>query len=152
MECSSLDLNRFLLVVSLIYNNVYILIPNSHFPSLPSVESLGRESTAAPSHTVKLGHAFQVTAKYSIRFSLGQWLGLFGAVKVKVVVPSGVWFFLQSRGLEPSRQEDCGGQPSPSPGDLPHPGIEPEPFTLQVDSLVWDSRDAYKALRLDFWK
>lgn len=90
MECSSLYLNRFSLAVSLIHNRVYILIPNSHFPSLPSAESLERVPTAAPSHTVQLGHAFQVTAKYSIRFSLGHRLGLSGAVEVRVVGPSGV--------------------------------------------------------------
>ena len=31
--------------------------------------------------------------------------------------------------------EHWSGQPSPSPGDLPNPGIEPRSSTLQVDSL-----------------
>ena len=31
--------------------------------------------------------------------------------------------------------EHWSGQPSPSPGDLPNPGIEPRSPTLQVDSL-----------------
>ena len=34
-----------------------------------------------------------------------------------------------------SRQEYWGGLPFPSPGDLPHPGIEPRSPALQVDSL-----------------
>ena len=34
-----------------------------------------------------------------------------------------------------SRQEYWSGLPSPSPGDLPNPGIEPRSPTLQTDSL-----------------
>ena len=34
-----------------------------------------------------------------------------------------------------SRQEYWSGLPFPSPGDLPHPGIEPMPPTLQMGSL-----------------
>ena len=34
-----------------------------------------------------------------------------------------------------SRQEDWSGLPSPSPGDLPDPGIKPWSPTLQADSL-----------------
>ena len=34
-----------------------------------------------------------------------------------------------------SRSEYWSGQPFPSPGDLPNPGIEPRSPTLQVDSL-----------------
>ena len=33
------------------------------------------------------------------------------------------------------RQEYWSGQPFPSPGDLPDPGIKPGPLALQVDSL-----------------
>ena len=33
------------------------------------------------------------------------------------------------------RQESWSGSPFPSPGDLPHPGIEPGPPALQADSL-----------------
>ena len=35
-----------------------------------------------------------------------------------------------------SRQEYCSGQPFPSQGDLPNPGIEPRSLTLQADSLM----------------
>ena len=35
-----------------------------------------------------------------------------------------------------SRQEYWRGQPFPSPGDLPNPGIKPRFSTLQVDSLL----------------
>ena len=38
--------------------------------------------------------------------------------------------------MEFSRPEYWGGQPFPSPGDLPNPGIEPRSPTLQVDSLL----------------
>ena len=34
-----------------------------------------------------------------------------------------------------SRPENWGGQPFPSPGDLPNPWIESRPPALQVDSL-----------------
>ena len=37
--------------------------------------------------------------------------------------------------MEISRPEYWSGQPVPSPGDLPNPGIEPRSPTLQVDSL-----------------
>ena len=40
-----------------------------------------------------------------------------------------------------SRQEYWGGVPCPSPGDLPHPGIEPGSLALQADSFtVWAIR------------
>ena len=35
-----------------------------------------------------------------------------------------------------SRQEHWSGLPFPSPGDLPHPGIEPRSPALQADSLL----------------
>ena len=35
-----------------------------------------------------------------------------------------------------SRQEYWSGLPFPSPGDLPHPGIEPRSPTLQADTLT----------------
>ena len=37
--------------------------------------------------------------------------------------------------MEFSRQEYWSGLPFPSPGDLPNPGIEPRPPTLQADTL-----------------
>ena len=37
--------------------------------------------------------------------------------------------------MEFSRQEDWSGEPFPSPGDLPNPGIEPRSHALKVDSL-----------------
>ena len=37
--------------------------------------------------------------------------------------------------MEFSRQEYWRGLPFPSPGDLPDPGIDPRPPTLQADSL-----------------
>ena len=42
--------------------------------------------------------------------------------------------------MEFSRQEYCSGLPFPSPGDLPHPGIEPGSPVLQADALpVWST-------------
>ena len=35
-----------------------------------------------------------------------------------------------------SRQKYWGGQPFPSPGDFPNPGIKPVSLALQVDSLL----------------
>ena len=35
-----------------------------------------------------------------------------------------------------SRQEYCSGLPFPSPGDLPHPGIEPRSPALQADTSL----------------
>ena len=51
---------------------------------------------------------------------------------------SRVWLFetpqtIQS--MEFSRPEYWSGQPFPSPGDLPNPGIEPRSPTLQADSI-----------------
>ena len=43
---------------------------------------------------------------------------------------------LASLSMELSRQERWSGLPFPSPGDLPKPGIEPRPPTLQADSLL----------------
>ena len=37
--------------------------------------------------------------------------------------------------MEFSRPEYWSGQPFPSPGDLPNPGVEPRSPSLQVDSL-----------------
>ena len=37
--------------------------------------------------------------------------------------------------MEFSRQEYWSGLPFPSPGDLPHPGIEPSSSALQADAL-----------------
>ena len=37
--------------------------------------------------------------------------------------------------VEFSRQEYWSGLPFPSPGDLPHPGIEPKSPTLRADAL-----------------
>ena len=41
--------------------------------------------------------------------------------------------------VEFSRQEYCSWLPFPSPGDLPHPGIEPTSPALQADSLLSES-------------
>ena len=41
--------------------------------------------------------------------------------------------------MEFSRPEYWSGQPFPSPGDLPNPGIEPRSPTLQADSLPAES-------------
>ena len=43
-------------------------------------------------------------------------------------------FTIQS--MEFSRPEYWSGEPFPSPGDLPNPGIKPKSPALQVDSLL----------------
>ena len=51
---------------------------------------------------------------------------------------SRVWLFVTPwtiQSMEFSRPEYWSGQPFPSPGDLPNPGIKPRSSTLQVDSL-----------------
>ena len=62
-------------------------------------------------------------------------------LKIKWKLPSCVQLFgapwaLQS--MEFSRPEDWSGKPSPSPGDLPNPGIKPRSPVLQADSLPAD--------------
>ena len=47
------------------------------------------------------------------------------------------------------RQEYWSGSPFPSPGDLPHSGIEPESPALQADSFtIWATREALVGQRL----
>ena len=49
-----------------------------------------------------------------------------------------IWLFATpwtAQAMEFSRPEYWSGQPFPSPGDLPNPGIEPRSPTLQADSL-----------------
>ena len=45
--------------------------------------------------------------------------------------------------MEFSRQEYWSGQPFPSPGDLPNPGIEPRSRALQADSLPAESQGGH---------
>ena len=77
---------------------------------------------------------------------MGRLRGLTVTVRTQVFVTMEVMFYtlcdvsdsatpwtIQS--MEFSRPESWSGQPFPSPGDLPNPGIEPRSPTLQVDSL-----------------
>ena len=41
-----------------------------------------------------------------------------------------------------SRPEYWSGLPFPSPGDRPHPGMEPRSPALQADALPWATREA----------
>ena len=50
-----------------------------------------------------------------------------------VVLAPGLW---TTQAMEFSRPEYWSGYPFPSPGDLPHPGIEPRSPALQVNSLL----------------
>ena len=45
--------------------------------------------------------------------------------------------------MEFSRQEYCSGLPSPSPGNLPNPGIEPRSPALPADSLPLSHRETH---------
>ena len=54
-----------------------------------------------------------------------------------------VWLFATPwpiQSLEFSRPENWSGEPFPSPGDLPNPGIEPRSPTLEADSLSAESQ------------
>ena len=55
-----------------------------------------------------------------------------------------------------SRQEYWSGLPFPSPGDLPDPGMEPRPPTLQVDSLPSEppgsSQEKYNRTKEGVWQ
>ena len=77
---------------------------------------------------------------------MGGLRGLTVTVKTEIFVTMEVMFYtlcdvsdsatpwtIQS--MEFSRPESWSGQPFPSPGDLPNPGIEPRSPTLQADSL-----------------
>ena len=64
-------------------------------------------------------------------------------VRVKVKSPQSCWTLATPwtiahqapQSMEFFRQEYWSGLPFPSPGDLPNPGIEPGPPTLQADAL-----------------
>ena len=55
-----------------------------------------------------------------------------------------------------SRQEYWSGLPFPSPGDLPDPGMEPRPPTLQADSLPSEppgsSQEKYNRTKEGVWQ
>ena len=55
-------------------------------------------------------------------------------VKVKVAQSSRVQLFVTPWTIQ-SRPEYWSGEPFPSPGDLPNPGIEPRSSTFRADSL-----------------
>ena len=50
-----------------------------------------------------------------------------------MVLAPGLW---TTQAMKFSRPEYWSGYPFPSPGDLPHPGIEPRSPALQVNSLL----------------
>ena len=50
--------------------------------------------------------------------------------------------------MEFSRLEYWSGQPFPSPGDLPNPGIEPRSLSLQEDSLPTEPQAKPKNTRV----
>ena len=54
--------------------------------------------------------------------------------------------------MEFSRPEYRSGEPFPSPGDLPNPGIEPRSPTLQADSLPAEYATKYISARACFWE
>ena len=59
-------------------------------------------------------------------------------IRVKWKLLSCVWLFVTPwtiQSMEFSRPEHWSGQPFPSPGGLPNPGMEPRSPTLRVDSL-----------------
>ena len=64
------------------------------------------------------------------------WLVSFGDSEVKVAQSCPTLCNpIDYKSMEFSRPEYWSGLPFPSPVDLPNPGIEPRPPTLQADSL-----------------
>ena len=63
---------------------------------------------------------------------------------------SQIWLFatpcIVIQSIEFSRPEYCSGQPFPSPGALPNPGIEPRSLTLQMFSLPADHKGRLRIL------
>ena len=65
--------------------------------------------------------------------------------------PSHIWLFVApwtvacstSLSMEFFRQENWSGEPFPSPGDLPNPGIEPSSLALQADSSPSESPEIH---------
>ena len=74
--------------------------------------------------------------------SINRGMGKKAVVEVEVKLLSRVQFFATPwtvaykapPSMEFSRQEYWSGLPFPSPGDLPHPGIEPGSPALQADA------------------
>ena len=66
-----------------------------------------------------------------------QVMGFFPPLKMNSLTLCDPWTVAHQAPLsrEFSRQEYWSGQPFPSPGDLPNPGIEPRAPALQADSL-----------------
>ena len=63
------------------------------------------------------------------------------------VVSDSLWpHGLTIQSIEFSRPEYCSGQPFPSPGALPNPGIEPRSLTLQIFSLPADHKGRLRIL------
>ena len=63
------------------------------------------------------------------------------------VVSDSLWpHGLTIQSIEFSRPEYCSGQPFPSPGALPNPGIEPRSLTLQMFSLPADHKGRLRIL------
>ena len=56
-------------------------------------------------------------------------------VKVKIAQACPILCDPMEQSMEFSRPEYWSGQPLPSPGDLPNPGIKPRSPALQEDSL-----------------
>ena len=80
----------------------------------------------------------------------------YNVVKWKWKLLCHIWLFATPGiVLEFSRPEYWSGQPFPSPGDLPNPGIEPRSPALQVDSSPAEPPGKPKWLLLPFtvkWK
>ena len=82
---------------------------------------------------------------YKYSFSLAKWgytqvisfIGVGGLVAKSCSTLATPWTAARqaSLSMEFSRKEYCSGLPFPSPGNLPHPGIEPGSPALQADSL-----------------
>ena len=65
-------------------------------------------------------------------------------MKVKVAQSCQTFCDPMDLSMEFSRPEYWSGQPFPSPGNLPNPGIEPRSLALQADSLSVEPQEKPK--------
>ena len=65
-----------------------------------------------------------------------EWVSVESLSRVQLFATTWTVAYQAPQCMKFSRQEYWSGLPFPSPGDLPHPGIEPRSPTLQADALL----------------
>ena len=77
----------------------------------------------------------QLSAPSKARPTLFYWSEVKSLSRVQLFLTPWTIAYKAPLSMEFSRQEYWSGLPFPSPGDLPHPGIEPRSPALQADTL-----------------